>query len=93
MFSIELKSHHYLYFFVFLLISSQVNLDSRTRLETADLVEAPDEHAFDGAQKRIEALMEKDSYPRFMRSEMYHKLLKESKKKWELRGTRNNVDV
>nr|XP_054770385.1 regulator of G-protein signaling 8-like [Lytechinus pictus] len=59
----------------------EVNLDSRTRLETVDNLSAPDEHTFDQAQKRIEALMEKDSYPRFLRSEIYQKLLRESSKK------------
>ncbi|XP_071505371.1 uncharacterized protein [Diadema antillarum] len=59
----------------------EVNLDSRTRLETVDNLNAPDEHTFDQAQKRIEALMEKDSYPRFLRSEIYQKILRESSKK------------
>ncbi|XP_033643063.1 uncharacterized protein LOC117303094 isoform X1 [Asterias rubens] len=59
----------------------EVNLDSRTRLETTANVNHPDENTFDHAQKRIEALMEKDSYPRFLRSEIYQKLLKEFLKK------------
>nr|VZI44265.1 unnamed protein product [Spirometra erinaceieuropaei] len=52
----------------------EVNLDCETRLQTeARLAEAgPD--LFDACQKRIEALMEKDPYIRFLRSALYYKL-------------------
>ncbi|XP_033102114.1 regulator of G-protein signaling 8-like isoform X2 [Anneissia japonica] len=58
----------------------EVNLDSATRIETTSNVRKPDEHTFDNAQKRIEALMEKDSYPRFLKSDIYQQLLRTSKK-------------
>ncbi|CAH1786295.1 unnamed protein product, partial [Owenia fusiformis] len=59
----------------------EVNLDSKTRTITISNMEAPDRLTFDIAQKRIQALMEKDSYPRFLRSEVYQKLLAEHKDK------------
>ncbi|XP_071947357.1 uncharacterized protein [Antedon mediterranea] len=58
----------------------EVNLDSATRIETTSNVRKADEHTFDNAQKRIEALMEKDSYPRFLKSDIYQQLLRTSKK-------------
>jgi len=36
-----------------------------------------DTKAFEAAQKRIEALMEKDSYPRFLQSDLFQRLLKQ----------------
>ena len=48
-----------------------MNLDSKTRLATIQSIEHPNKHTFEPAQKRIQALMEKDSYPRFLRSDTY----------------------
>ncbi|KAK2167899.1 hypothetical protein LSH36_22g01019 [Paralvinella palmiformis] len=57
----------------------EINLDSKTRMATRDLMEKPDRQTFELAQKRIQALMDKDSYPRFLRSDVYQKLLSEYK--------------
>uniref|UniRef100_A0ABI7WZZ3 Regulator of G-protein signaling 5 n=1 Tax=Felis catus TaxID=9685 RepID=A0ABI7WZZ3_FELCA len=53
-----------------------VNIDHFTKdITTKNLVE-PSPSSFDVAQKRIYALMEKDSLPRFVRSEFYQELIK-----------------
>ncbi|XP_043534239.1 regulator of G-protein signaling 3-like isoform X2 [Chiloscyllium plagiosum] len=49
----------------------EVNLDSHTREVTSNNVLSPTRSTFDLAQKRIFGLMEKDSYPRFLRSQFY----------------------
>lgn len=53
----------------------QINLDSKTRMITVTNLEHPTRHAFEDAQKKIQALMEKDSYPRFLESDLYLQLL------------------
>jgi len=57
----------------------QINLDSKTREETAVKMSSPDRLTFEIAQKRIQALMAKDSYPRFLRSEFYRRQLTQFK--------------
>nr|XP_033772416.1 regulator of G-protein signaling 1-like [Geotrypetes seraphini]XP_033772417.1 regulator of G-protein signaling 1-like [Geotrypetes seraphini] len=52
----------------------EVNLDSRTREITTNNTLLPTRSCFDLAQKRIYGLMEKDSYQRFLRSELYQQL-------------------
>ena len=54
----------------------EVNLDIELRMLTSDRVsESPvSVDTFERAQKRIQALMEKDSYPRFLQSELYKNL-------------------
>lgn len=59
--------------------SVQINLDSRTRELTAAKMSKPDSQIFDLAQKRIQSLMEKDSYPRFLRSDVYQQLASQLK--------------
>ncbi|GCB80096.1 hypothetical protein scyTo_0019660 [Scyliorhinus torazame] len=49
----------------------EVNLDSHTREVTTNNILSPNRSTFDLAQKRIFGLMEKDSYPRFLRSEFF----------------------
>lgn len=53
----------------------QVNLDSDTKAKTTTNVENPTREAFIPAQHKIQALMAKDSYPRFIESEFYQILL------------------
>jgi regulator of G-protein signaling len=53
----------------------EVNLDIELRMLTGDNVTLDASiDAFERAQKRIQALMEKDSYPRFLESELYRNL-------------------
>lgn len=54
----------------------QVNIDHFTKDITVKNLVEPSLSSFDVAQKRIHALMEKDSLPRFVRSELYQELLK-----------------
>lgn len=49
----------------------QVNLDSKTRLDTVTCLESPTRDMFRQAQKRIQYLMENDSYKRFLESDTY----------------------
>ncbi|VDL92160.1 unnamed protein product [Schistocephalus solidus] len=54
----------------------EVNLDSKTRLKTISALATPNQRLFDSAQKKIQALMEKDSYQRFLRSSDFLELKK-----------------
>ncbi|XP_008834444.1 regulator of G-protein signaling 1 [Nannospalax galili] len=53
----------------------QINIDYRTRESTAKKIKTPTPTSFDEAQKVIYTLMEKDSYPRFLKSNIYLNLL------------------
>ncbi|XP_063423158.1 uncharacterized protein LOC134707377 isoform X2 [Mytilus trossulus] len=53
----------------------EVNLDSTTRMTTVSNLENPSKQTFEVAQHKIQALMEKDSYPRFIESELYQQIL------------------
>ncbi|XP_041049002.1 regulator of G-protein signaling 3a isoform X1 [Carcharodon carcharias] len=53
----------------------EVNLDSYTRELTKENLQKASRSCFDLAQKRIYGLMEKDSYPRFLRSDLYLDLI------------------
>uniref|UniRef100_A0A8C9RUH0 Regulator of G protein signaling 3 n=1 Tax=Scleropages formosus TaxID=113540 RepID=A0A8C9RUH0_SCLFO len=57
----------------------EVNLDSYTREHTKENLQNITCSCFDLAQKRIYGLMEKDSYPRFLRSELYVDLVNQKK--------------
>ncbi|CAL9682036.1 unnamed protein product [Knipowitschia caucasica] len=57
----------------------EVNLDSYTRDHTKDNLQNVTRSCFDLAQRRIFGLMEKDSYPRFLRSELYLDLINQKK--------------
>jgi hypothetical protein len=54
----------------------EVNLEIEIRNQTAQNILNPTHDCFDRAQKRIQALMEKDSYPRFLESDLYKNLIK-----------------
>jgi len=56
-------------------ISPQINIDHVTRDLIKQNVQAPTRVCFDEAQKIVFGLMERDSYPRFLRSDMYRSLL------------------
>nr|XP_004659568.2 regulator of G-protein signaling 1 [Jaculus jaculus] len=53
----------------------QINIDFHTRESTAKKIKSPTLTSFDEAQKIIYTLMEKDSYPRFLKSDIYLNLL------------------
>ncbi|XP_030630661.1 regulator of G-protein signaling 21-like [Chanos chanos] len=53
----------------------EINIDHRTRELIKENVKAPTRVCFDEAQKIVYGLMEKDSYPRFLRSDIYNALL------------------
>ncbi|XP_035382823.1 regulator of G-protein signaling 3a isoform X2 [Electrophorus electricus] len=57
----------------------EVNLDSYTREHTKENLQNVTRSCFDLAQRRIYGLMEKDSYPRFLRSELYVDLVNQKK--------------
>ncbi|XP_055480618.1 regulator of G-protein signaling 5 [Psammomys obesus] len=54
----------------------EVNIDHFTKTITVNNLVKPSPRSFDLAQKRIHALMEKDSLPRFVRSGFYMELIK-----------------
>ncbi|XP_045694436.1 regulator of G-protein signaling 5 [Phyllostomus hastatus] len=54
----------------------EVNIDHFTKDLTERNLAEPSLSSFDVAQSRVHALMEKDSLPRFLRSELYQELVK-----------------
>lgn len=59
----------------YLCASFQINIDYHTREQIKRNVKTPTMHCFDEAQKIVYGLMERDSYPRFLRSDIYRTLL------------------
>ncbi|XP_070617704.1 regulator of G-protein signaling 11 isoform X2 [Erythrolamprus reginae] len=55
-----------------------VNLDSKTMEHTLKGIQTPHRYVMDAAEMHIYMLMKKDSYPRFLKSELYKKLLAEA---------------
>ncbi|XP_070701497.1 regulator of G-protein signaling 13-like [Pempheris klunzingeri] len=53
----------------------EINIDHKTRDLIRRNIEAPTTVCFDDAQKIVYGLMERDSYPRFLRSDIYRALL------------------
>uniref|UniRef100_A0A3B4B7N5 RGS domain-containing protein n=1 Tax=Periophthalmus magnuspinnatus TaxID=409849 RepID=A0A3B4B7N5_9GOBI len=56
----------------------EVNLDSKTRDLTIQLLQAPSHTSLNMAQKRIYSLLDTDCYPRFLQSPLYTTLLQDS---------------
>uniref|UniRef100_G3N5Q1 Si:ch211-152p11.4 n=1 Tax=Gasterosteus aculeatus TaxID=69293 RepID=G3N5Q1_GASAC len=56
----------------------EVNLDSKTRDLTIQLLQAPSHASLSQAQKRIYSLLDTDCYPRFLQSEVYLSLLRDA---------------
>lgn len=56
----------------------EVNLDSKTRDLTIQLLQAPSHTSLNLAQKRIYSLLDTDCYPRFLQSALYGSLLQEA---------------
>uniref|UniRef100_A0A8D0HDG8 Regulator of G protein signaling 11 n=1 Tax=Sphenodon punctatus TaxID=8508 RepID=A0A8D0HDG8_SPHPU len=55
-----------------------VNIDSKTMERTLEGIKTPHRYVMDDAQMHIYMLMKKDSYPRFLKSELYKNLLAEA---------------
>ncbi|XP_024921027.1 regulator of G-protein signaling 1-like isoform X2 [Cynoglossus semilaevis] len=53
----------------------EINIDYQTKEQIKRNVKAPTVHCFDEAQKIVYGLMERDSYPRFLHSDIYRTLL------------------
>lgn len=64
----------------------QINIDSSTRDAIIKNIQEPTQTCFEEAQKIVYMHMEMDSYPRFLKSEMYQNLLKtvQSQNSWLL---------
>lgn len=62
----------FIYLFIFTL---QINIDYHMREATAKRAQDPTHTSFDEAQKTVYVLMERDSYPRFLKSKAYLNLL------------------
>ncbi|CAH2311373.1 regulator of G- signaling 8, partial [Pelobates cultripes] len=58
----------------------EVNIDFPTREITRKNLQHPTLSCFDLAQLRVHSLMERDSYPRFLRSQIYNDLLSHTQK-------------
>ncbi|XP_076157664.1 uncharacterized protein LOC143140566 [Alosa pseudoharengus] len=56
----------------------EVNLDSKTRELTLELLQAPSHTSLSMAQKRIYSLLDTDCYPRFLQSQLYSSLLQDA---------------
>ncbi|XP_037329397.1 regulator of G-protein signaling 8 [Pungitius pungitius] len=56
----------------------EVNLDSKTRDLTIQLLQAPSHASLTHAQKRIYSLLDTDCYPRFLQSDVYLSLLRDA---------------
>uniref|UniRef100_A0A8C7XZ18 Si:ch211-152p11.4 n=1 Tax=Oryzias sinensis TaxID=183150 RepID=A0A8C7XZ18_9TELE len=56
----------------------EVNLDSKTREITLQLLQAPSHTSLNMAQKRIYSLLDTDCYPRFLQSTIYQTLMDEA---------------
>ncbi|KAM4604963.1 regulator of G-protein signaling 5b [Polymixia lowei] len=57
----------------------EVNLDHMTKAVTRENMEQPSQSCFDLAQAKIYNLMEKDCYPRFLKSSTYLELIRKAK--------------
>ncbi|XP_058864330.1 regulator of G-protein signaling 8-like isoform X2 [Acipenser ruthenus] len=58
----------------------EINLDSETREAIMHSLAQPTRSCFDAAQTRVYSLMEKDSYPRFLKSKIYLDLVKQGER-------------
>ncbi|XP_032948892.1 regulator of G-protein signaling 8 isoform X2 [Rhinolophus ferrumequinum] len=75
------KAHRIFEEFVDVQAPREVNIDFQTREATRKNMEEPSLTCFDQAQGKVHSLMEKDSYPRFLRSKMYLDLLSQSQRR------------
>ncbi|XP_065209620.1 regulator of G-protein signaling 7 isoform X2 [Planococcus citri] len=71
--------------------SCPINVDSQSHELSKKNMEKPDRWTFDIAAAHVYHLMKSDSYPRYIRSEMYKEFLNGSKKKASVKGIRSIV--
>lgn len=74
-----------------LFFNFQINIDYQMREETAKRAQDPTHTSFDEAQKTVYILMERDSYPRFLKSKAYLNLLNQlqtNTSKWSVWGSK-----
>ncbi|KAK7094721.1 hypothetical protein V1264_006232 [Littorina saxatilis] len=57
----------------------EINLDAKTRMKTLANLSSHNKEVFEEAQRKVQALMEKDSYPRFLESEVYQRIIRSQK--------------
>ncbi|CAJ0966373.1 unnamed protein product [Ranitomeya imitator] len=74
------KAHHIFQEFIDVQAPREVNIDFPTRELTKRNLAHPTLSCFDLAQLRVRSLMERDSYPRFLRSQIYNDLLSQTQK-------------
>ncbi|NWW22925.1 RGS21 protein, partial [Falcunculus frontatus] len=64
----------------------EINIDFHTKNDISENISEPTLSCFDAAQRSIYSLMAKDSFPRFLRSEVYKELVKKhqdrNQKRW-----------
>ena len=65
----------FLFFFSTKHTLNQVNLDPQLRADILQMLSTPHKTTFDEAQRRIQSLLESDSYLRFLTSDIYTQLL------------------
>uniref|UniRef100_A0A672F9T5 Regulator of G-protein signaling 8 n=1 Tax=Salarias fasciatus TaxID=181472 RepID=A0A672F9T5_SALFA len=65
----------------------EINIDYRTREKTKQSLADPTPTSLNEAQAKIYSLMEKDSYPRFLRSKMYQDIINRAQMQ-DRRGTK-----
>ncbi|KAI4828375.1 hypothetical protein KUCAC02_022471 [Chaenocephalus aceratus] len=53
----------------------EINIDYRTREKTKQTLKVPSPTSLNEVQSKVYSLMEKDSYPRFLRSKMYQDIV------------------
>ncbi|XP_028936837.1 regulator of G-protein signaling 8 isoform X2 [Ornithorhynchus anatinus] len=75
------KAHRIFEEFVDAQAPREVNIDFQTREVTRKNMQEPSLSCFDQAQGKVHSLMEKDSYPRFLRSKLYTDLLTQSQRR------------
>lgn len=56
------------------MVSSQINLDFHTKNAIVQSLHEPHANIFVAAQRKVFSLMENNSYPRFIHSDLYREL-------------------
>uniref|UniRef100_A0A8D0GDR4 Regulator of G-protein signaling 8 n=1 Tax=Sphenodon punctatus TaxID=8508 RepID=A0A8D0GDR4_SPHPU len=75
------KAHRIFEEFIDVQAPREVNIDFQTREVTRKNVQEASLSCFDEAQGKVHSLMEKDSYPRFLRSKIYTDLLTQTQRR------------